>query len=58
MAESGVTTWVAGYAAVVATLALLWNVYVAWRDRADVRVSFRFGSLSKTPAGLQHARCS
>jgi hypothetical protein len=45
MAESGVTTWVAGYAAVVATLALLWNVYVAWRDRADVRVSFRLGSL-------------
>jgi hypothetical protein len=40
MTDVGATTIIAAYAAIVATATLVWNVYVAWRDRADVRVSF------------------
>jgi hypothetical protein len=35
-----ITITIAAYGAVVATVALGWNIYTAWRDRVDIRVSF------------------
>src|SRR5438309_1540716 len=48
-AFSSPTLWVAIYAALVSTLTAGWTIFVALRDRADVRVTFNHTAFHHGP---------